>query len=342
MASHYLDQRTLDFSNEAVKELRSLLYENYFRSAEVIALVRDAGVQPARINWDQPMVLVWDDVLATLHRQGKLRVMLQNLIDGPDVTLAGRIRELTADQPITAALLTDAPDIPVADEDRDGYEKIIGAESTLLDVSFLERGLELASGVARLLVTLDGRQYVGTAFRIGGDLMLTNHHVLFSRSGKSATAVEAWFGYETQFGGLTKAHVVVSGRVETILGGRVHDWAVIRLADPPPAGTAVVSIEGAPPVLIDDRVYIIQHPNGGVKKIGMIHNVVRHIDDDVIRYWTDTDKGSSGSPVFNEQWQVVALHHRWINPRPGPGGKIYNQGRRIERVAARLAAHAVA
>lgn len=67
MAPHYLDHIPLDFSDPAVKELRSLLHENYFRSAEVVALVRAAGVGPAWINWDQPMVLVWYDVLSTLQ-----------------------------------------------------------------------------------------------------------------------------------------------------------------------------------------------------------------------------------------------------------------------------------
>jgi endonuclease G len=97
MSPHYLDQIPLDFSNPAVRELRSLLSDNYFRSAEVRALVRGAGAAPALINWDQPMALVWDDVLSTLQKQGKLRGLLQNLIDGPDVALADRLRKLTAD-----------------------------------------------------------------------------------------------------------------------------------------------------------------------------------------------------------------------------------------------------
>jgi V8-like Glu-specific endopeptidase len=341
MAPHYLDEITLDFSNEAVKELRSLLCENYFLTGQVIALVREAGARPASINWDQPMVLVWDDVLAMLHRQGKLRVLLQSLINGPDAAIGARIRELTADQPVTAALPAGAPDIPVTGEDRSDYEKIIEAQPTFLDVSFLARGIELASAVARLLVTLDDDQYFGTAFRIGDDLMLTNHHVLFADSGNPATAVEAWFGYERSFDGRTKAHVSVPGRVETIVGDKAHDWAVVRLAGRPPAGTSVISLAETPPVRIDDRVYIIQHPYGGVKKIGMIHNVVRYIDDDVIRYWTDTEEGSSGSPVFNERWRIVALHHRWIRSGTGGEAKIYNQGRRIERVITGLAASGV-
>ena len=128
------------------------------------------------------------------------------------------------------------------------------------------------------------------------------------------------------------------GRVGTIAGDPAHDWAAIRIDGQLPAGVPVIGLSGGSPVQVDDRVYIIQHPHGGAKKIGMIHNVVRYVDDDVIRYWTDTESGSSGSPVFNERWQVVALHHYWVTDTAGTTTEIRNQGRRIERVVAGLAA----
>lgn len=338
MALHYLDQVPLDFSNPAVKELRSLLSSTYVRSAQVMALVRDAGVSPGYVNWDLPTTLAWDEALDALQRQGKLRTLLRNLIDGPDSAVAERLRELVADQPVIEAPAGNVGDLREPDLDADERERIIGSDSTLLDVSFLQRGVELAAAIVRLLVEVRIGQYVvGTAFRIGDDLLLTNHHVLFADSGSPAISAEAWFGYEQSFDGRLKPHVSVPCRSETIAGDPVHDWAVIRLAGPAPQGTPVISLTGTPPVQVDDRVYIIQHPQGGPKKIGMIHNVVRHVDDDVLRYWTDTEAGSSGSPVFNERWQLVGLHHLGVAGQSGSRPKAYNQGRRIERVTAGLA-----
>ena len=54
-----------------------------------------------------------------------------------------------------------------------------------------------------------------------------------------------------------------------------------------------------------------------------------------INYRTNTDPGSSGSPVFTMDWDLVALHHSgdpaWVNPT-------YNQGVPIELVRQRIEA----
>ncbi len=84
----------------------------------------------------------------------------------------------------------------------------------------------------------------------------------------------------------------------------------------------------------DERVNIIQHPGGGYKQIALYHNVVVYQDENIIQYLTDTQPGSSGSPVFNENWEVVALHHSggWLRV-PGSKQKFYrNEGVNINRV----------
>jgi len=59
----------------------------------------------------------------------------------------------------------------------------------------------------------------------------------------------------------------------------------------------------------DDRVAIIQHPGGHLKKISMQNNFVAYADANVVQYTTSTLPGSSGSPVFDDEFKVVAIHH---------------------------------
>ncbi len=52
----------------------------------------------------------------------------------------------------------------------------------------------------------------------------------------------------------------------------------------------------------------MQHPEGTAKKIAIRNNLVTATSDTDLRYFTDTKQGSSGSPVLDDQWRVVALH----------------------------------
>jgi endonuclease G, mitochondrial len=94
-------------------------------------------------------------------------------------------------------------------------------------------------------------------------------------------------------------------------------------------------------------VTIVQHPNGGPKQISIRSSrivvlpegaVAESVRQNFIHYLTDTEPGSSGSPVLNDQWQVVALHHKAV-PAPidpekpkEPRRYIGNQGVRISSI----------
>jgi endonuclease I len=65
-------------------------------------------------------------------------------------------------------------------------------------------------------------------------------------------------------------------------------------------------------VLDGESVTIIQHPGGEPKQIALRENRVLKLPntaDRFLYYETDTTPGSSGAPVFNDQWEVVAIHH---------------------------------
>jgi V8-like Glu-specific endopeptidase len=66
----------------------------------------------------------------------------------------------------------------------------------------------------------------------------------------------------------------------------------------------------------------------------MYHNVVTYADDRIVQYLTDTMPGSSGAPVFNSKWEVVALHHSggWLEEPEMAGEVLRNEGIAIGRI----------
>jgi len=329
---HFLDALPFDWTRPEARELRDFLATTFFREGPVIEFAAQAGIRPGTVAWSQPMQSVWHELITKARNQDRLRELLDQVADSGE-GVAARLRELTADTPVVEAPTTAVQPTWRGFADRSSMERQIFDEPTLLDVAFLQRGVELAPAVARLLVTLPSGRYYGTGFRVGEDLLLTNHHVLFDPGGRSATGVEAWLHYELDVTGRPREYQVIDCRTETIAGDPVHDWAVIRTNVPFPTEIPILDLASAVSVVADDRVYIIQHPNGGMKKIGMHHNVVRYVDEDVVQYWTDTEAGSSGSPVFSERWELVGLHHQWVETGPAGAQEYRNQGRRITRIA---------
>src|SRR5207342_1459462 len=96
-------------------------------------------------------------------------------------------------------------------------------------ISFLSGGLRVAGAVARVRVTYrSGKAAVGTTFRIGADLLLTNQHVLFDADGRPAVRVEIWFRYEVDLDGRETPRRAYEGDPGSIVGDRRNDWAVVR------------------------------------------------------------------------------------------------------------------
>ncbi len=321
-----------------------MLARNYWNIRDVVALIQDAGISPGEVNLTGPTDTVWRNVLDTARRKDLLRALLRKVAER-DVALKPKLGELLADSPVTSA---PAPAPAPADMDWVGFDptgvdekQIVAGFPTLLGIAFLAEGLRLAASVCRFNTVLSGGRFNGTGFRIGDDLLLTNHHVLhdWTRGDVPATSVDVWFNYELGWDKSFRQHRVVACRADSIVGERDHDWAVVRTAEPIPNEFPMLPLDklGVPPVA-DDRVYIIQHPNGEPKMIGMDHNLVRHVDDELIQYWTDTEQGSSGSPVFDDEWRLVGLHHRAVRvDRQGKPPEFRNQGRRMSKVVERMA-----
>ncbi len=70
-----------------------------------------------------------------------------------------------------------------------------------------------------------------------------------------------------------------------------------------------------------ERVYIIGHPAGGTLQLSFQDNLLLDYEDPRIHYRTPTTGGSSGSPMFNQQWQLLGLHHGGSSEMPKLHGK---------------------
>lgn len=70
------------------------------------------------------------------------------------------------------------------------------------------------------------------------------------------------------------------------------------------------------------KVYVIGHPFGGTLQISFQDNLLIDYDKiSKIHYRTPTEGGSSGSPVFNQQWDLIGLHHAGSKKMPCLNGK---------------------
>lgn len=72
-------------------------------------------------------------------------------------------------------------------------------------------------------------------------------------------------------------------------------------------------------------LWIMQHPKAQPLKLALATDAVEQINQNNTRvtYRTNTERGSSGSPVFDQNWNLVALHHMgdpdWSNPTHNEG-----------------------
>ncbi|MFI0606674.1 MAG: trypsin-like serine peptidase [Anaerolineae bacterium] len=333
-----------------VQELHRLLAIVYCRSTEAIALVQRVDeALPAYIPWDGSMLDAWHGILEAVYNRGSFRTLMDAVLaDKTKAAFHPRLEELLGPRPVVAAAggtatrLDWQEEAPLAEGE---LERLLGDRSTLLGIAFLEEGLRVSRAVGRITATFPSGRYHGTGFLIGPDLLLTNHHVLYDQDhgDARATVVDLLLDYEESFSGkLREGHGFV-GLPASIVGDKADDWAVIRLAEAPDAAYPRLPLAGGP-VTVDDPVFIVQHPGGRPKEIGLTRNLVRHVGADRVQYLTDTEGGSSGSPVFNARWQVVALHHQWTTvgaPGAGAGREYRNQGVAIGRVVAGLRAAGV-
>ncbi len=187
-----------------------------------------------------------------------------------------------------------------------GLEKILGVNN-LKQISWIERGLKVSKCVCRVLTP----KGLGTGFLIAPDLLMTNHHVIRDADMAAQTVVE--FNYQHDFEGNVQPSCRYRLDAERFFSNKNLDYTIVGVSPDPDNpdletwGHVFLNPHADP--VPGEHVIIIQHPNGGLKQIVLTANQVVNLWEHRLHYTTDTMPGSSGSPVFNDLWQVIAIHH---------------------------------
>jgi V8-like Glu-specific endopeptidase len=287
-----------------IANLGEALADLYWSVDDSMRLVRKAGLSPKYVRFDHLAANNWSNILQYAKNQGKVDALVNvALSENPDHELLKLARQRRRISLIKGPdIRTDVAWNGPAEPER--LEKIIGKQSTLVPVSFLDIGIQRSHSVARVRLASEGS---GTGFLISNNLLITNHHVL-PDIGTAKKAV-AEFNFQKTTAGLdAPIDSFPLAPDDFFVSSPEDDWTAVRVQDNPSARWGQLELEEQD-ISEGDRVNIIQHPGGGPKQLSFFHNVVVFVGGDRVQYLTDTLPGSSGSPVFDKEWRVVALHH---------------------------------
>ena len=202
----------------------------------------------------------------------------------------------------------------------------------------------------------------GTGFLIGPDLILTNYHVVKSMidGDERSEDLVITFDYLALPDGRTIDKGIEIGLHKDWLidfspyseydmisepSGNPKpdelDYALIKLekkvGEAPIGSNPAVGAQPRGWVRLPKKKYkfkpetpliILQHPGGREMKIAMSHNGVlkTNSNNTRVRYKTNTEPGSSGSPCYNQDWELVAIHHSGDPNKKIFSSPKYNQG----------------
>jgi len=230
-------------------------------------------------------------------------------------------------------------------------ERIID-ESNFLPANFLQQGATVQRAVARVVLTQAHGQFPpgtgwATGFLISPSLFLTNNHVIPDKG--FAQKIRMQFNYQLNDQGVeSPTDSYIPAPEDVFHTNPALDYTIIRLQTKPVTGDATfgtgmiepgqrwgfIALNPIPVFRENQHVNIVQHPRGRLKEIALQDNEVHALFTNAVRYKTDTEPGSSGSPVLDNLWQLVALHH--AGGERVDGTWINNQGIRIDRIIADL------
>ncbi|HVX09926.1 MAG TPA: trypsin-like peptidase domain-containing protein [Pirellulales bacterium] len=286
-------------------ELVDLLAGLYDDNQTVRYVLERAGIPTGYIAFAGGTKVVWHNAIKEALKHERLPALLDVAsADYPSfnwINVAHAVASASPEQPSRLSPL-DGSRWRGPTSERE-LEKLTGCQPTFLPVHFFELGLVTARSVA--LIRLPGAS--GTGFLTTGNLLLTNNHVISTI--EEARSARITFNFQDMLNGSRAPETGFElAPDDAFATSREYDWTAVKVRGDANAAWGAIAL-GTSTVKKGDFVNIIQHPMGGPKVVALYHNVVAYEDGDCIQYLTDTLPGSSGSPVFDSNWSLVAIHH---------------------------------
>ena len=220
------------------------------------------------------------------------------------------------------------------------FERAIGKNDSVYS-NFVELIRRAKQKVGRIAIR-KGNQNIGfaTGFMVADNLLLTNWHVFKTRQEVAESEVQFYYEYDWQGNPVTPVTYTFQPDV-FFYSNKELDYCFVAVSPTDISGTKRLSEIGyifLDPALgklgneHEEALNIIHHPDGDYMQLSIRENLFVNITPTSIWYKTDTAPGSSGSPVFNDQWQVVALHHMGVARKNKEGEYVDSEGKVIQPV----------
>jgi len=255
--------------------------------------------------------------VATLLRQLQRVWQLDTTTSpGDDLLPVLRSALLTDDGGQVTVASSDLRTARFADESGDGrLERILGADR-YLSLTWYRTGLKRCRAVARVQTGDD--HGVGTGFLVAGPdlhpdlpplVVVTNGHVVPEDLDPGHAHV-AFHGLDDDPGRQARFRVARQWWYQPS-ADRGLDTTILELDGYPADVVPTPLAKGLPAKpLHNQRAYVIGHPGGAAQpQFSLQDNILLDYDQRVLRYRSPTEGGSSGSPVFDDGWRLIGLHH---------------------------------
>lgn len=214
------------------------------------------------------------------------------------------------------------------------FERAIGKNDSVY-TNFISLITEAKRKICRIIIKDDASKVgFATGFMVSKNLMLTNWHVFKNKEEAATSCIQ--FNYELGLDGHPQKSISFELSPSTFFYSfKDLDYCLVAVEETDISGEHKLEEIGY--IYLDpnsgklgnenqELLNIIHHPNGDYKQLSIRENRFKKIMPTTLWYESDTAQGSSGSPVFNDQWQVVALHHMGVASKNDQGEYLDKEG----------------